>query len=120
MRSRGDVSQPSNGLHPETEERIKTYLSPWKDAALAIRILLGHGRVLTCLKNMIYPHLSQCYRINLTFHSADLASPMLPLPGYLPRLNELLCTIRGIEATASVLFQETDHMARPRYDPARV
>jgi hypothetical protein len=105
----------SDNLPRETEERVATYLLRSRNSGLAIRLVFRpRGRGSTQLKNMIYPHLSRCHRVEFEFDFYRQASQWFPLPGSLHRLTILHCLVHHISPniTPLGLFSETDNGPR--------
>jgi len=84
------TENPAISLH--TKDRLFTYLSRSKSCSILLHLHFGASSLrIQAIKRILYPHLSRCLSIWLSFVSQRNVGDFLPLPGNLCRLTEFAC-----------------------------
>lgn len=107
-----DSSERRNHLLRKSQNRIHTYLLRAKSSDLSIHLNFLGGHV-ERIRDIIFPHLSHCFSLNLTFFSSSQALAWFPLPMGLHRLIKLSCKVGAYSWRKAiqppVMFSGTDH-----------
>ena len=75
-----------------TQDRLFAYLSRSKSCSILLHLHFGASSLrIQAIKRILYPHLSRCLSIWLSFVSQRNVGDFLPLPGNLCRLTEFAC-----------------------------
>lgn len=88
-------NQEGHSIFRHTGERLRAYLSRSKNCIILLYLKFGAGvPKFQDIKEIVYPRLSRCLTIRLSFADRSTMRNFLPLPGNLPRLTAFDCVTR--------------------------